>query len=356
MVTAGWKYIHLPEPELYDRAHDADEATNLATAQPDRVAALERERLAMGEPRIDPGCRRSPLTRRPSVGSARSVTSPRRHAARSRAAGYSVADDPKRLVAVERAIQQPRSRPTTAGRAAESLAMLQAVLAERPDFVTARTSAATVLLATGRARDAVALLRAAPGGGQRDAEIQAKLGAALRDAGDLDGRGGRPRAGSRRWATPIPSAPTTSASSTRGWAAPRTPGASSGACWRSTRARPVPGTTLACSSCRPDGTTPRPRRSGRRSPPIPTYGDAWQGLGAALAGRDRAGAIDAWRRAERLLPHDYDLLFNLAVALADSGRPAEALPYVDRFLAEAPPARYGRDLQQMRALRARLTR
>ena len=155
---------------------------------------------------------------------------------------------------------------------------------------------------------------------------------------------------------PIPSGPTISAWSTRGSAAPRTPGASSSACWPSIPARPEPGTTWACSSCRPGGTTAAAEAFRQAVAADPDYGDAWQGLGAALADRDRAGAIEAWRRAEPLLPHDYDLLFNLAVALADSGRAAEALPHVDRFLAEAPPSRYGRDLAQMRALRARLRR
>ena len=53
----------------------------------------------------------------------------------------------------------------------------------------------------------------------------------------------------------------------------------------------------------------------------PSYGEAWNALGAALVDRDTPGAIDAWRHAERLLPRDYDLLFNLGMVLADSGTP-----------------------------------
>ena len=76
----------------------------------------------------------------------------------------------------------------------------------------------------------------------------------------------------------------------------------------------------------------------------PARGDAWQGLGAALVERDRPAAIDAWRRAERLLPRDYDLLFNLGVVLAESAQPADALPYLERFRREAPRSRYAADL------------
>jgi Flp pilus assembly protein TadD len=81
----------------------------------------------------------------------------------------------------------------------------------------------------------------------------------------------------------------------------------------------------------------------------PDNGDAWQGLGAATLDRDRAAAIDAWRRAEHLRPHDYDLLFNLGMVLAESGRPGEARPYLTRFLEEAPRDRYASDFPQVRA-------
>jgi tetratricopeptide (TPR) repeat protein len=87
----------------------------------------------------------------------------------------------------------------------------------------------------------------------------------------------------------------------------------------------------------------------------PAYGDAWNALGAALAATDAAGAIDAWRHAERLLPHDYDLLFNLAMLSAQSRQPRDAVPYLERFLAEAPRDRYGRDLARVRDVLNRVT-
>jgi tetratricopeptide (TPR) repeat protein len=88
----------------------------------------------------------------------------------------------------------------------------------------------------------------------------------------------------------------------------------------------------------------------------PSYGEAWQALGAALADSDRPGAIDAWRRAERLLPRDYDLLFNLGMLLADSPSPADALPYLRRFAREAPRARYANDIAHVAETIARLER
>jgi tetratricopeptide (TPR) repeat protein len=86
----------------------------------------------------------------------------------------------------------------------------------------------------------------------------------------------------------------------------------------------------------------------------PAYGDAWNALGAALVDRDTAGAVDAWRRAERLLPHDYDLLFNLGLLLADSRTPSEAIPYLRRFEQEAPRNRYAGDIARVASTLARL--
>src|SRR5260221_8306661 len=76
----------------------------------------------------------------------------------------------------------------------------------------------------------------------------------------------------------------------------------------------------------------------------PSYGEAWQALGAALLNVDKSAAVEAWRRAERLLPGDYDLLFNLAMMLADSRRPGDAIPYLQRFVREAPHDRYAGDI------------
>jgi tetratricopeptide (TPR) repeat protein len=86
------------------------------------------------------------------------------------------------------------------------------------------------------------------------------------------------------------------------------------------------------------------------------YGPAWQGLGAARVGEDRGGAIAAWRRAVEILPQDYDILFNLAVLLAESDRPREALPYLQRFERQAPPARYRADIERVRRLIADIDR
>jgi len=55
-----------------------------------------------------------------------------------------------------------------------------------------------------------------------------------------------------------------------------------------------------------------------------------------------------------LLPGDYDLLFNLGMLLADSDTPAAAVPYLQRFLREAPRDRYAVDIARVQATLGRL--
>jgi arylsulfatase A-like enzyme/Flp pilus assembly protein TadD len=350
VVVNRWKYIHLPERELYDRVADPGETTNLAAAETERVDTLERERRRWSERAgkaaqavAGDGAAERRLRALGYVGGA---------AARPAVAGPSPpTDDPKRLVALNERFNAALEA-FQAGRPDASLEMLDGVLATRPDFVTARTSAATVLLAAGKARQAVALLQAAPGAGD-DREIQAKLGAARRDAGDLRGAAAALERARALGDTDPERANDLGVVYAR---LGRTDDARrefqrllsidphSAMTWNNVG-------VLELSANRRDAAAAAFRRAVAADP---AYGDAWQGLGAALADRDRAGAIEAWRRAEQLLPRDYDLLFNVAMALADSGRAADALPYLDRFLAEAPPGRYAADLDRVRAVRGRL--
>jgi Tfp pilus assembly protein PilF len=88
----------------------------------------------------------------------------------------------------------------------------------------------------------------------------------------------------------------------------------------------------------------------------PGYAAAWQRLGTALVPSDAAGAIHAWERAVTLEPLDFDTLFNLGIVLADSPEPREALPYLKRFVADAPPDRYRSEIARVAPLITRIER
>jgi tetratricopeptide (TPR) repeat protein len=49
-------------------------------------------------------------------------------------------------------------------------------------------------------------------------------------------------------------------------------------------------------------------------------------------------------------PRQFDALYNLGLALYESGRKDEARPYVQQFVATAPPGRYAADIEHMRSL------
>lgn len=344
VVGREWKYIHLPIVELYDRRTDAAEAHNVAAAQADRVQVLDRDRVRLSQaPAAAPAARLDlQAEQRLRALGYTSGASPAPAAARA----YTETDDPKRLVALHERFDTALTAFST-GRPAEALDALQAVLRERADFLSARTAAAAVLQSTGRAADAVALLRAAPADQRERGDLQAKLGAALRDAGDLKGAAiALERSRQLGYANPevrndlgVVYARLGRIAEARAElealvaAAPNAAGA-----WNNLGVLEMNARRLEAAA--------RAFRAAVAADA--SRGEAWEGLGAALVGTDRAAAVDAWRRAEALLPRNFDLLFNLGMVLASGPTPADARPYLTRFLREAPAA-YDRDRPQVQA-------
>ena len=344
VIQGGWKYIDLPDAELYDLAADPGEQHNRIDRDPHGDLLKRALRLASG-----------PDTAAPRVALETEA------AARLRSLGYaagsspskvSASDDPKRLVALNERFNSALTM-FDEGRPQDALPAFLAILRERPDFVAARASASTVLVSTGRSREAVDLLRAGLKEQPDSPELLAKLGAALGAAGDLAGsKDALERA--RRAGNEDPDVLNQLAILL----------AASG---RTDEARTI---FRALIDRNPGAATSwfnlglfelQNRRGGeaanalRRATAIdPSYGDAWNALGAALVQADARAAADAWRRAERLLPGDFDLLFNLAMVLADSDTPAEAIPYLQRFAREAPHDRYASDIARAQATLDRL--
>ena len=64
----------------------------------------------------------------------------------------------------------------------------------------------------------------------------------------------------------------------------------------------------------------------------------------------RDEAVAHWKTALEINPGLFDALYNLGTVLYDSGRKDEARPYLERFVRDAPPARYGPDIARLRLL------
>jgi tetratricopeptide (TPR) repeat protein len=344
VVQAQWKYIDLPDAELYDLARDPREQTNVVDRDP-HTAALKRMVDGL-----------SPAATAPPVGLDSSA------ADRLRALGYTsgaaahhvytVADDPKRLVNLNERFNSALTA-FDEGRSDEALAAFMAVLAERPDFTAARTSAATVLLARGAPRDAVRVLDEGLRRGDLSPDLLARLGRARQAAGDFHGAvAALERARAAGDDNPEVAGDLAIANAALGrvdaareiFRDQLTRDPSSATTWYNLGLLELQSRHAADAAA-----------AFRRAAAIdPGYGEAWQALGASLADSDRRGAIAAWRKAEPLLPRDYDLLFNLGMLLADSDTPAAAIPYLQRFLREAPRDRYAADIGRVQAVLARL--
>jgi len=84
---------------------------------------------------------------------------------------------------------------------------------------------------------------------------------------------------------------------------------------------------------------------------------AWNNLGVALYQlREPGAAFKAWQRAVDLQPDLWDTLWTLATKAAESGWNQLARISFERFLAKAPPDRYGEQLRKARLYLAELKR
>ena len=345
VVDGSWKYIDLPDAELYNLEADPEEHTNLLDREPQRVGELQdrlREWTAAPIPagsRVDSAA----AARLQSLGYVTDSAGPR--------AAFTLADDPKRLVAVSETFNAALE-DYSSGRSDAALKKFSQVLAGRPDFLAARLSAATALIGTGRAAAAVRLLGDAPPRDKATPAWLTRMGQALAGAGDV------------REARDVL---TSAVASAAGDPEPLNElgvvllrlGQSDEArraFERLLQADPTAAGTwynlglLEMGARRPVEAAAAFRRVVDMDQ---RHVDAWRGLGAALVAHDTAHAVAAWQRVVELEPRDFDTLYNLGMLLTEAGRRTEALPYLRRFLADAPRDRYAHDLPRVRALLAR---
>jgi arylsulfatase A-like enzyme len=143
------KYIDLPIPELYDLRADPKEAQNLAPAQRDRVQVLANLlRTYNTAPPNRPG------QETPEAAAALRSLGYVQGSAPARAK-YTEADDPKRLVDVDRDLHTA-TRLTEDGKREDAIAMLKSVVARRPDTADAYISLSHAYWESGRPELAIA--------------------------------------------------------------------------------------------------------------------------------------------------------------------------------------------------------
>jgi Flp pilus assembly protein TadD len=340
IMVDGWKYIDLPIPELYDLEHDPDEAHNVAARDQERVRVLQARLKGIAGSRTPaPEAARAATDaqttqRLASLGYVGSVEATGKRT-------FSEADDPKNLVRLNEAFYTA-IREQRDGHFETALKQLRAVVAERPDFLAARRSAAVIQTTLDRPAEAIVLLQSAPGAAG-SATVQAELGLVCEAQGNLVEAAKyletavRLREGDLETINSL------------GVVYARLRRFDDGR----RRLRQVLDADLHAAATWNNLGMLEMSAGNRRAAAgafreavtaDPGYGAAWRGLGAALVATDAAGATEAWQRAVALEPRDYDSLFNLGIVLSEGPEPQSALRYLKRFVAEAPRDRYLRDV------------
>jgi len=334
------KYIDLPIPELYDLASDPTEAQNLAASSPDRVRALAN--ILKG---INVAPPNRPMDERMAVKDALRSLGYLSTTAKARAQ-YTAADDPKRLIDLDRRMHEAVSA-YEAGKLDDAVKILQEVITERPDNAEAVLDLAVAYWQAGRDDDAIDVLQAAMKRGVTQADVRTKLGLCL----GLAGRG----------AQAIPLLEKTAGDDPDALSA-------LGVAYRQTGrladARrtfqhvlaidPTSGLTYEelASVDLAAKQLPAAEVELRHALDLdPTLTGARTDLGGLFADTGRLPqAIDAWRQAAAQDQEAYAALYNLTMVLAKVGHGEDARVYGERFVRTAPPTTYGAQIAQVRRL------
>jgi arylsulfatase A-like enzyme/Tfp pilus assembly protein PilF len=187
-VTRGWaplrgvivgreKFIDLPIVEMYDLAADPKEATNVVQDRIDRARVLTE---TLKQFNVAPPARARQETA-DTIERLRSLGYIGGGSATVREK-YTDADDPKRLIEIERMLTQG-TEAWRAGRAPEAESVFKAIIAKRPDTEDAYRKLALVYWRTDRPQLAIQTLETALRNGVTQSEVRVKLGQYLAESG-----------------------------------------------------------------------------------------------------------------------------------------------------------------------------
>ena len=351
VITGREKYIDLPIPELYDLTTDPAEQRNLASTPTGRVPSMQTllKTFDMAPPQR-PGQEAADVAATLRSLGYVSGSAPAR-------TQYTEADDPKRLVALDRDLHAA-TRAFQDGQRDRGIALLESVIARRTDTADAYISLAYARWEAGEVREAIAVLESGLRNGAPDRDLRVRLGIYLAESG-VDPE----RAVALLEGMPAADAEAQNSLGIALTHANRLP-AAAGAFRRVLTLDPTNGIALqnlasialrqGLSSSTPAERTARlreaedlARRALAADPQLP---DAHTTLGVVLSSTDRKDdAIASWIRAVALDPAQFNSLYNLWAVLADLGRHDEAARYGQQFAATAPPALFGDDIVRIRA-------
>jgi arylsulfatase A-like enzyme len=349
VLVARSKYVDLPIPELYDLAADPKEERNSAPQQRDQLLVMTTMLRSYS---VAPPNRAGQETAE-AAAALRSLGYVSGSApARDR---YTEADDPKRLVEVDRDLHTATDLFQD-GKVKDAIALLDSVIARRPDTADAYISLAHAYWEAGQPQPAIATLEKALASGAPDRDVRIRLGLYLAESGTDSGRAIQLLEGM--------SADDVEAMNGLGVAY-----GDSGRYGEAIRTfnrvlalDPTNGIAYQNLASMVLRQALAARNEGDRASKMreaealarqaleadPALAGAHTTLGVILSGTGRKGeAIDSWKRAVALDAGELNALYNLWHELAAAGRRDEAIAYGRQFVATAPPAFFRTERQEI---------
>ena len=341
VIRGGLKFIDLPIPELYDLSVDRAEATNLASARAADVQSMRSLLQAFPASVVQAGRESSDAAARlRTLGYTSGGTATRQ--------AYTEADDPKRLIAVDRELQQIVS-DYVSGNGAAALSSARAFATRHPRMTVGWLQLAHLEREAGNLKAGIDALQKAHAIDGGNVQATALLGAYLTQ----DNRASEAVA----LLSPVAAREDPDVEILRSLAlATARAGSPDAALALLTRARAVdPGEvqllidegTVALMADRRGAARAAFEQALARDPTLPR---AHSSLAALAVDEGRlADAAAHWREAVARDPSEFGRIFALGVAQARAGRAPQARAALEFFVAAAPSSRYGGEIAQARA-------
>jgi arylsulfatase A-like enzyme/Tfp pilus assembly protein PilF len=349
VLAARHKYIDLPIPELYDLAADPKEVRDSTAQQGDRLQAMTRMLRTYN---VAPPDRRGRESEE-AVAALRSLGYVAGSApARDR---YTEADDPKRLVEVDRDLHTATDLIQDR-KVHDAIVLLNSVIARRPDTADAYISLAHAYWEAGQRQPAIATLERALASGAPNRDVRIRLGLYLAESGTDRGRAikllegmsaddveamnglGVAYGDSGRYAEAI-----------RTFNRVLALDPTNGIAYQNLGSMVLSQALASRSESDRVSKMHEAEAHARHALEAdPALASAYTTLGVILSNTGRkADAIDSWRRAVALDAAELNALYNLWHELAAAGRRDEAAGYGRQFVATAPPAFFKSERQEI---------